>query len=76
MMKQTLRGVVIRDTHGNFVVATVSFVPHASNASMIEAILMKEGLALVASLGYHQIYCVILFFWSCRSIYGFEHMVD
>jgi hypothetical protein len=46
--------VVIRDSHGNFIAASGSFVSYASEASTMEAIAMKEGLSLVAPLGCNQ----------------------
>jgi ribonuclease HI len=44
-------GAVIRDFQGNFIAANCRFLPHVASAEMAEAMAMKEGLALAASLG-------------------------
>jgi len=44
-------GVVIRDSGGGFIAASVSFLPSVLDATMAEAYALKEGLCLVNQIG-------------------------
>jgi ribonuclease HI len=48
-------GAILRDFEGNFVDASVKYIPHVSSAPMAEAYAMEEGLALAASVGCNRI---------------------
>jgi ribonuclease HI len=48
-------GAVIRDFQGGFIAASSKCIPHVSSATMVEAMAMKEGLALAHRRGYSSI---------------------
>jgi ribonuclease HI len=48
-------GTIIRDYLGNFVAASVKFLPIVASSSMAEAYAMKEGLALARDLGCNRV---------------------
>jgi ribonuclease HI len=44
-------GVIIRDLRGDFVAASMNFLPSVLDAHMAEAYALKEGLCLVQHIG-------------------------
>jgi ribonuclease HI len=48
-------GAILRDYQGNFIAASIKFIPHVSSASSAEAIVMKEGLALAIQMGCNNV---------------------
>lgn len=44
---------IARDGHGKFVAAPCTFIPYVSEASTVEAMAMKHGLTLAATLGFN-----------------------
>jgi ribonuclease HI len=44
-------GAVLRDYQGSFIAANCSFIPHVASVAMAEAIAMREGLGLAATMG-------------------------
>jgi ribonuclease HI len=48
-------GAIIRDYQGQFVAASMKYIPHVSSVSMAEAIAMREGLILANRRGFSSI---------------------
>jgi ribonuclease HI len=44
-------GAVLRDYQGSFIAANCSFIPQVASVAMAEAIAMREGLGLAATMG-------------------------
>jgi hypothetical protein len=44
-------GAVLRYYQGNFLAASCKFLPHIPSATMVEAIAMRDGLALTNATG-------------------------
>jgi len=47
-------GVVIRDSRGDFIAASMNFLPTVLDAQMAEAYALKEGLHMVQHIGYRN----------------------
>jgi ribonuclease HI len=49
--KDGAAGAILRDYKGDFIAASMKYIPHVASASMAEAMAMKEGLCLAQRMG-------------------------